>query len=63
MKKKYTPKRGTGNTRISISMPVEMREAIESAALRDKRTISNYLVTRFEAFLKEEARKEANSPK
>lgn len=55
MKKKYTPKRGAGNTRISISMPAELRTAIERAAASDKRTVSNYMVTRLQKLLDEEA--------
>lgn len=55
MKKKYVPKRGVGNTRLSISLPADLRDAIARAAAADKRTLSNYMVTRLQKILAEEA--------
>ena len=44
-KKKHTPKRSGDQSTLTISLPKDLKARIESAAKKDNRSTSNFLVT------------------
>ncbi len=50
-KRKSPPKRNDENVVMSISIPKELKDAIQSAAAADRRSVSNFIVTELEKLL------------
>lgn len=50
-KKKHTPKRSSGQSTLTISLPADLRKKILAAAKNDNRSTSNSLVTELSKLL------------
>jgi len=49
--KKHNKSRAEGQTAIGVSMTIELRARIKSAAKNDRRTVSNWIALRCEEYL------------